>query len=113
MKQDITSSGRMDVREQIATGKLVCPRSKKRLFLDEKNSCLITDYKSAKYPLLNGSIPILLADQEWANEYTSSSSGEKETCSADAEGSIFGKLKALLLNNYRTESNDAAYNSVI
>jgi SAM-dependent methyltransferase/uncharacterized protein YbaR (Trm112 family) len=103
----------MDVREQIATGKLVCPRSKKRLFLDEKNSCLITDDKSAKYPLLNGSIPILLADQEWADEYTSSSSAEKEPYPAESESSILGKLKTRLLRDHRTNSSVAAFTSVI
>lgn len=103
----------MNLREQIMKGKLVCPRSKKRLFFDERNSCLVTADKSATYPVQNGCVPILLADQEWANRYISSLPETAVEYPSIEKDSILAKLKALLLNDYRTASSIAAFRRVI
>lgn len=103
----------MSLREQIATGKLVCPKSRKRLFLDETNSLLVTADGSAKYPVLNGSVPILLADQDGVSTTISASSELPSERAPGEKNSILGKVKARLVRDHRTESSIAAFRSVI
>src|SRR5687767_2066490 len=102
----------MSLREQVAKGKLSCPKSRKRLLFDETNSFLVTADGSAKYSVLNGLVPILLAEQGGMNTTISASELPPE-CSPAKKDSILEKVKTRLVRDHRTESSIAAFRSVI
>ena len=58
-----------DVLAQINSGTLVCPQSRQTLALDETGVRLTTPDGRYSYPLLDGAIPVLLADEEAMREY--------------------------------------------
>jgi hypothetical protein len=66
-------SAMVNVRRQIETGRLVCPRSKQRLIIDDLNRTLRTVDRRTCYQYLDGRIPILLVDPELTREYSESS----------------------------------------
>jgi SAM-dependent methyltransferase len=58
-----------DVLSQIKSGALVCPRSGQMLATDAARTRLVTPDGRYQYPLLEGSVPILLVDEEAMREY--------------------------------------------
>ncbi len=98
----------MSLSEQVATGKLVCPKSRKPLFFDETDSFLVTADGSSKYLLLDGSIPVLLADEELAGSYTAGLTAQ----TAQAE-SFLNRVKLKLVRDHRSDSSIAAFRSII
>lgn len=62
-----------DVLAQIKSGALVCPRSGQRLTLNEAGTRLLTLDGRHSYPLLNGTVPVLLLNEGAMQEYAASS----------------------------------------
>lgn len=62
-----------DVSAQLFSGALVCPQSGQRLAGDSTGERLVTPDGRFSYPLLNGTVPILLADAEAMREYAGDS----------------------------------------
>jgi len=62
-----------DVLAQIKSGALVCPRSGQTLVMDEAQAHLVTPDGCSRYLLLNGTVPILLVDEEAMRDYAGDS----------------------------------------
>ncbi len=62
-----------DISAQLVSGALVCPRSGQRLATDAAGEHLVTPDGRYSYPLLNGTVPILLVDEEAMREYAGGS----------------------------------------
>ena len=62
-----------NVPTQISSGALVCPQSGQRLVGDSTGERLVTPDGRFSYPLLNGTVPILLADEGAMREYAGDS----------------------------------------
>lgn len=58
-----------NVLMQITTGALVCPQSGQALAADASKAHLVTPDGRYRYPLLDGTVPVLLADEEAMREY--------------------------------------------
>lgn len=58
-----------DVLAQIKSGALVCPRSGQTLATDAARTRLVTPDGRCQYPLLEGSVPVLLVDEKAMREY--------------------------------------------
>jgi SAM-dependent methyltransferase len=105
----------MEVLQQIESGIIVTPRSKKRLLLSGDKSCLVTEDALESYPLYQGGIPILLEDPSEADEYICSSENIKTEYSYEylkKRSKKLARIKERLLAGYRNEKSDAAFNAV-
>jgi SAM-dependent methyltransferase len=103
----------ISLREQIESGKLVCPKSRKPLVFDETNSSLITADGVTKYPVLDGNVPVLFTDTEWVKSYLSSSPSPTAEVSSNDINAVFNKLKKRFVKDHRSASSDAAIRNVI
>ncbi|MDH5527062.1 MAG: methyltransferase domain-containing protein [Nitrospirota bacterium] len=59
----------MDTRTQIEKHLLVSPSSGDTLVISDDGEWLQTEDGREVYPFLNGNVPVLLKDQEWAKQY--------------------------------------------
>lgn len=57
------------VAAQLQSGVLVCPQTGQRLIMEEGGAQLVTVDHRFRYPLLNGTVPVLLVDAEAMREY--------------------------------------------
>jgi uncharacterized protein YbaR (Trm112 family) len=57
----------VDIKRQIELGLLVCPKTKRKLMID--NQLIENTANTARYKCFDGRIPILLEDTKWAEEY--------------------------------------------
>jgi SAM-dependent methyltransferase len=105
----------LDIRKQIITGKLVCPKTKKNLFISKDEQWLFTYDKSEKYQFYNKQIPIMLIDPETSFQYIEDSENIKKEYTISMlkkRESVFGKLKAKLTRDYRTKSSINAFYTI-
>lgn len=102
----------MDVLNQIATSKLVSPRTSRPLAVSDDAAWLLTDDESERYPLLHGRVPVLLADREEAGRYVDASPrmvAEYRPETLERRASPVARLKATLLQDHRSEASKAAF----
>jgi SAM-dependent methyltransferase len=59
----------MSLETQIMAGVLVCPLTKEKLQIGDSNGALVCRKTNKSYKLLDGRIPLLLIDEQWANQY--------------------------------------------
>jgi SAM-dependent methyltransferase len=105
----------MDVRNQIIAGKLVCPITKKRLFISDDEQWLFTGDKREKYHFFNKTVPLMLANPEIYSQYINDSENIKKEYTLSMlkkRASILGKIKAKLTQDYRTKSSRNAFQNV-
>lgn len=62
-----------EILQQINNGKVVCPVTGQRLIIDAQNSLLRTIDGAISYPLLGGTVPLLLQDRQAMAEYVNDS----------------------------------------
>lgn len=67
-----------DVLAQIQSGTLVCPRSGQKLTMDAARTRLVTPDGRYEYPLLDGTVPVLLVDPEAMREYVGGTPMDRE-----------------------------------
>jgi SAM-dependent methyltransferase len=105
----------MNLEQQIDAGKLVCPKSKQRLFISPDNEWLISQNKDVEYKLFNKNVPIMLIDPEWARQYANESSKMSDDYRPEVislKPSIIQRIKAVLIQDYRSEASITAFNSI-
>jgi SAM-dependent methyltransferase len=61
------------VTAQIQSGALVCPQSGQTLVVEDTGTRLVTPDGRYRYPLLNGTVPVLLTDEEAMRQYAGDS----------------------------------------
>lgn len=59
----------MSIFEQIESGKLISPITGSRLQFGADNLCLVGETRSERFPLLNGTVPVLLKNPHWYDRY--------------------------------------------
>ncbi len=103
----------MEVSKQLALGILVCPNSKSRLALSSEHQ-LTNEFKNRQYPLINGTVPILLLDEikmvsyARSNEKMNIEYSDKEV----KKNSFFDKIKSKISPDYRTKASKEALESL-
>lgn len=100
------------VTEQISRGILVCPRTRQRLAINFQESVIESSDGAHRYAFRNGEVPILLADPKWASTYALESARmveEYDAAAVQTSRSLFFRLKALLLQDYRTQASKDAF----
>ncbi|MBA4317337.1 MAG: hypothetical protein C0412_02950 [Flavobacterium sp.] len=100
----------MLVKEQIEKGILVCPKTKTKLHI-QSDKLVNENSAEMKYAFLNGNIPILLENQEWAGEYINDSEkmvSEYSAASLKKDKSILRRIKKRLLQDYPSELSTRA-----
>lgn len=102
----------MNVREQVTMGILVCPRTRQKLQLAHDGDWLENSEKTERYRLRNGKVPILLADEKWAEEYASSSENMMEEYSPEQIDSLIVKIRNSLIRDHRTKASVSAFLSL-
>jgi len=104
----------MNFIEQIESGRLVSPVSRKRLIYDKEYSRLRTLDNSESYTVLNGEVPILVIDPEWAAKYSESSSQMlSEYIPENALKTLLRRwVIALRGKDYRSSSSVEAFNNL-
>jgi SAM-dependent methyltransferase/uncharacterized protein YbaR (Trm112 family) len=104
----------MKLLEQIESGKLVCPVTMKRLLVDSERSVLRTS-GGMEYPLLNGNIPVLLADRKLMDAYVAGSEKMTEEYGAGRKSMMtrLVELQRKLVPDYRKRSAIEGFNRVI
>jgi SAM-dependent methyltransferase len=102
----------MDVARQIETGVLVCPKTKQKLRANAEENWLENSEKTERYRLAGGSLPFLLLDDKWAEEYVKSSQNIAEEYSPEAISSPATRIKHALIRDHRTKASENAVNSL-
>lgn len=106
----------LDVREQIASGSLVCPVSRQPLRVTVTGDALTTQDGSRTYPFLNGRVPILLADPDLLEGYVTASDKMNEEYSAEQNplslNVLLNRVQKLLVPDYRKRSAVAAVSNI-
>lgn len=104
----------MDVLKQIETGRLVCPVTRKRLEVNKKRDGLISS-DGREYPLLDGRIPVLLADPESMREYVGDSQKMTEEYKTGGKSLTLRltELSRKLIPDYRKRSSVTGFERVI
>lgn len=106
----------LDVREQIASGSLVCPVSRQPLQVTVAGDALTTTDGSRTYPFLNGRVPILLADPSLLEGYVTASDKMNEEYSAEKNplslNVILNRVQKMLVPDYRKRSAVAAVSKI-
>jgi SAM-dependent methyltransferase len=67
------SAAMMSLEMQIESGVLVCPMTKEKLQIGDGNRMLASSRAGKSYKLLNGKVPLLLIDEQWADQYVGDS----------------------------------------
>ncbi len=105
----------MDIHEQIESGKLVCPKTKKPLKLSADREWLTTDDETERYRLINRRVPVLLIDEAWADQHISASERmikEYDAKTRDKKPSLVACLKAKMVQDYRNPACRIAFQSI-
>lgn len=104
----------MDFFKQIETGCLVSPKTLQRLYYDECHSRLISLDKTETYSVLNGKVPVMVVNPEWAAEYSESSLQMINEYVPDNALKIFVRrcITALRERDFRSKSSIKAFNSI-
>jgi hypothetical protein len=105
----------MDVTEQLALGKLVCPISRAPLSISVDGLSLSSRSSSEHYAYFEGRVPILLSDPEWAAKYANESGVMVSQYSPDRIQrplSVWQKLKGLVNQDHRTTASKEALRSL-
>lgn len=110
--QSTLESDEMDVSEQVTMGVLVCPRTKQKLEFTPDGNWLENTGKTERYRLRNGKVPILLADEKWAEEYAGSSENMMEEYSPERLDSLSLKIRNALIRDHRTTASVDAFRSL-
>ena len=63
----------MELNKQLSSGRLVCPRTRQRLTLDAPNGEVHSNDYSCRYRVVDGRVPLMLLDREWAEQYATAS----------------------------------------
>lgn len=105
----------MDIVRQIETGKLVCPVSRQRLVINEREDTLTTVDGLRSYPLLHGRVPMLLDDPVSMAAYANDSAKMAEEYLPERETLIarLTKLQKRVIPDYRKKSSKVAFQRVI
>lgn len=101
----------MSISRQIELGQLRCPKTRQKLFIDHINQWITNADKTARYKLLNGTVPILLTNPERQEAYASDSKRMNEEYTAQSlkkQHSLMHRIKATLTQDYRTASSKKA-----
>ena len=96
------------IERQVEEGKLISPVTKIPLLLDGKGEYLLTADDRERYRVLEGKVPLLIIDEDLAADYVSSSKrmvDEYQPESLSRQESFFSKVKAILLQDYRTKAS--------
>jgi len=96
------------VERQVEEGKLISPVTKIPLLLDGKGEYLLTADSRERYRVLERKVPLLIIDEDLIADYVSSSQrmvAEYLPESLSRQESILGKIKAFLLQDYRTKAS--------
>ncbi|WP_246525588.1 class I SAM-dependent methyltransferase [Geomobilimonas luticola] len=104
----------MDFVKQAETGRLVSPKTRERLFYDEDSSKLITQDKTESYSVLNGKVPVMVIDPEWAGEYADSSRQMVNEYMPENCLKIFLRkcVESLREKDFRSVASIEAFNSI-
>jgi SAM-dependent methyltransferase/uncharacterized protein YbaR (Trm112 family) len=100
----------MDVFTQIEIGKLVCPVTRQRLVADRQRGCLVTADGRRSYPLVNGTVPVLLVDPDATAAYAGESQKMNEEY-AEHFTSVttwLTKIQQRFISDYRSKSSATA-----
>ncbi len=106
-------SGMVSIQEQLKRQILVCPKT--RAVLRQQGKLLVADDGTA-YRLTADGIPILVTDAAKAEEYSHQSEVMSRQYTKEAvekKSSATERVKALLLNDYRTKASRDAFDRVI
>lgn len=98
------------VRRQVAAGILVCPVTKQRL--RQNGQSLTSESGENSYRLLNGQLPVLVADQGLVDEYAKSSAQMNEEYTAEYLEKQEGWFHRIRGHDYRTEASVRAQNAI-
>lgn len=104
----------LNIREQIDSGILVCPKTKKKLIYDGRTH-LVTEDRKQRYEIYNGNIPVLLDDPESMGKYRYESEEMNKRYSAESiEGSqsFRSRMMAKLRKDYRSKGCRDAFNDL-
>lgn len=111
------------IAAQLQSGALVCPQSGQTLAMDETGTRLVTPDGRCHYPLLNGTVPVLLADEEAMRQYAGDSPQmtREYTDSPPIRRSLFLRLLRRIVywgrepqaNDYRTQASIDACEKVM
>lgn len=105
----------IDWKSQVSSGKLVCPKTRQKLFFD--SNTLFTLDGLNKYPISDSNVPILLTDKEGATSYVKNSKKMIAEYARSSKNNIRNKLRSQilrqLLKDYRTKKSRDAFNHVI
>ena len=102
---------REKVRRQIAAGILVCPVTRQKLSVRNGES-LTNECGKNTYRLLNGSLPMLVADDGLVDEYAKSSVQMNEEYTAEHLEKQEGWFYRIRAHDYRTEASVRAQNAI-
>lgn len=97
---------------QIQSGYLVCPKTKKKLIIDKGHSFLTSIDGTEKYQILNKQIPILLINNEWANNYIKSSERMIKEYQIGNSSNPKSTIKAWLSKDFRTNHSITAFHDI-
>ncbi len=111
------------IAAQLQSGALVCPQSGQTLTLDNSGERLTTPDQHYSYPMLNGTVPVLLADEEAMHRYAGDSPQMtyEYTASEPVRRSPFLRLLRRIVyrgrepqaNDYRTQASIDACEKVM
>lgn len=97
----------MGIREQIESGRLVCPKTRQKLSIVDGNQWLENSDGTERYRFHEGRVPILLSDHGWAEKYAGDSDKMVSEYTVDALNKkklLLGRIKSKLTQDYRTAS---------
>jgi len=103
------------IERQVEAGKLISPKTGIPLLLDGKGECLLTADSSEHYRLLDREVPLLIIDEDLAADYVNSSRrmvSEYQPESLSWQESFLGKVKAFLLQDYRTQASEDDFRAI-
>jgi SAM-dependent methyltransferase/uncharacterized protein YbaR (Trm112 family) len=102
----------MNVDQQIKMGVLVCPKTKQKLRIAAEGNWLENSEKTERYRFSSASVPILLLDEAWAEEYVNSSPNITKEYSPEAMNSLTTRLRKMLIHDHRTKASQKAFHSL-
>lgn len=105
----------MDTITLIETGKLVCPVTRQRLVINGRGDTLTTVDGGRSYPLLHGSVPILLDDPRAMAAYANDSAKMAEEYLPERETLVarLTKMQQRVIPDFRKKSSNLAFKRVI
>lgn len=100
----------LEILSQIRSGKLVAPGTREHLELSPDSDCLVGLSSGQEFKFLNGHVPVLLRDENWAAKYVAQASQMLEEYESEEEQPVSTALSKKAQTIYTAKADQAVKN---